>query len=144
MGKYQFSMAKVLNWRENQEEHAKKKFLQKRVEQMEQESILADIVSASQNLKVSTTNFTNVNTLRQQHLYKNYLDEQIEIQEKELAKVSHETEAELQLFIGAQKDRKIMEKLKERQYDAYLKAEKIQEQKELDEMGTLRYQSFVG
>ena len=86
MGKYQFSMAKVLNWRESQEEFAKKNFLQKRMEQIEQESILADIVTASRDLKVSTTNFTNVNTLRQQHLYKNYLDEQIVLQERHLKK----------------------------------------------------------
>lgn len=136
-------MAKVLNWRESQEESAKKNFLQKRIEQMEQESILADIVMASQELKVSTTNFTNVNTLRQQHLYKNYLEEQIILQEKNLEKVSHETEAELQVFIGAQKDRKILEKLKERQYEAHLNEEKRQEQKDLDEMGTLRFQSSV-
>ncbi|WP_314061262.1 flagellar export protein FliJ [uncultured Vagococcus sp.] len=143
MGKYQFSMAKVLNWRESQEEFAKKNFLQKRMEQIEQESILADIVTASRDLKVSTTNFTNVNTLRQQHLYKNYLDEQIVLQEKTLEKVNHETEAELQVFIGAQKDRKIMEKLKERQYEAYLNEEKHREQKDLDEMGTLRFRSSV-
>nr|WP_245249516.1 flagellar export protein FliJ [Vagococcus allomyrinae] len=136
-------MAKVLNWREAQEEFAKKNFMQKRFEQMEQEAILAEIVAASRELKVSTTNFINVNTLRQQHLYKNYLDEQIVLQKRALEKVNHETEAERQVLIGAQQDRKILEKLKERQYEAYAKEEKRQEQKDLDEMGTLRFQSSV-
>ena len=139
MKKYTFSMIKVLNWRTSQEEVAKKNFLQQKQELNKQEEILKNIKMASEDLKVSMANLGNINKMRQQHLYKNYLAEQIVQQTTQVEIARKLTEKELANFIEAQKERKILEKLEARQYEEYLAELKLFEQKELDEMGNQRY-----
>lgn len=132
-------MEKVLNWRNTQEDEAKKKFLLKKSAQVEEELKLTEMVQASEELKKSTIGLSNINTMRQQHLYQNFLAEQIVNQEQRVYIASKATEQELTQFVLAQTERKILEKLEERQYESYLAEMKLFEQKELDEMGSLRY-----
>lgn len=139
MSNYQFSLTKVLNWRESVESVAKSDFLTQKTLQEEQEQKLLAIKKASEDLKVSSVRFNNINLMRQQYLYKNYLAEQIEVEEGYLAKVTQETERELAIFLQAKKERKIMDKIKEKHYENFLFQQKSIEQKELDEMGSLRY-----
>ncbi|MGY3746465.1 flagellar export protein FliJ [Vagococcus salmoninarum] len=139
MSNYQFSLTKVLNWRESVESVAKSDFLTQKNLQDEQEQKLLAIKKASNDLKVSSVRFSNINLMRQQYLYKNYLAEQIEVEEGHLASVTQETERELAIFLQAKKERKIMDKIKEKQYETFLFQQKNTEQKELDEMGSLRY-----
>lgn len=139
MKKYKFSLDNVLNWRELQEEEAKKTFLIYQQAQKEQEEILNEYKEASQAMNESTASLTNINKLRQQFVYKNFLDNQIVKQQATVDQYSNETSKKMSVFVDAQKERKIMERLKEKHYDNYLLQEKSEEQKELDEMGTLRF-----
>ncbi|MDT2815874.1 flagellar export protein FliJ [Vagococcus carniphilus] len=139
MKKYKFSLDNVLNWRELQEEEAKKTFLIYQQAQKEQEEILNEYKEASQAMNESTQSLTNINKLRQQFVYKNFLDNQIVKQQATVDQYSNETSKKMSVFVDAQKERKIMERLKEKHYDNYLLQEKSEEQKELDEMGTLRF-----
>ncbi|MFC6348054.1 flagellar export protein FliJ [Vagococcus carniphilus] len=139
MKKYKFSLDNVLNWRELQEEEAKKTFLIYQQAQKEQEEILNEYKEASQAMNESTESLTNINKLRQQFVYKNFLDNQIVKQQATVDQYSNETSKKMSVFVDAQKERKIMERLKEKHYDNYLLQEKSEEQKELDEMGTLRF-----
>ncbi|MEG0254310.1 MAG: flagellar export protein FliJ [Vagococcus sp.] len=144
MKKYKFSLDNVLNWRELQEEEAKKNFLVYQQAQREQEDILEGYIEASQSMNESTGSLTNINKLRQQFVYKNFLDNQIEMQKETVSQYSNETSKKMSVFVDAQKERKIMERLKEKHYENYLLEEKSEEQKELDEMGTLRFSySFI-
>ncbi|MDT2829615.1 flagellar export protein FliJ [Vagococcus carniphilus] len=139
MKKYKFSLDNVLNWRELQEEEAKKTFLIYQQAQKEQEEILNEYKEASQAMNESTESLTNINKLRQQFVYKNFLDNQIVKQQATVDQYSNETSKKMSVFVDAQKERKIMERLKEKHYNNYLLQEKSEEQKELDEMGTLRF-----
>lgn len=144
MNKYKFSLDNVLNWRESQEEEAKRGFLVCQKAQREQEEILEDYKAASEEIKNDSINYLDVNTLRQQYIYKNHLDNEIKKQEQTVKIYSNETEKMKEVFVGAQKERKIMDRLKEKHYDNYLFEMKAEEQKELDEMGTLRFSgSFI-
>ncbi|HCM88661.1 MULTISPECIES: flagellar export protein FliJ [Vagococcus] len=143
MGQYKFSLDNILNWRSSQEEDAKRSFLVYQQAQREQESILEGIVEARCRIKQEQTNLVDINTLRQQYIYKNHLDNEIVKQEETVKKYSNETEKMKEIFVGAQKERKILEKLKEKHFDSYLLEQKSEEQKELDEMGTLRFKNSV-
>lgn len=143
MGQYKFSLDNVLNWRSSQEEDAKRSFLVYQQAQREQESILKDIVEARCRIKQEQTNLVDINTLRQQYIYKDHLDNEIVKQEKTVTQYCNETDKMKEIFVGAQKERKILEKLKEKHFDSYLLEQKNEEQKELDEMGTLRFRNSV-
>ena len=143
MNKYKFSLDNVLNWRESQEEEAKRTFLVYQQAQRTQEEILDNIIAASEEIKQGTANLVDINSLRQQFIYKNHLDNEIVKQQQTVNQYSNETEKMKEVFVGAQKERKIMERLKEKHYDHYLAEIKTEEQKELDEMGTLRFGSSL-
>lgn len=136
-------MDNVLNWRSSQEEEAKKSFLVYQQAQREQEEILEGFVEASQRIKKEQTNLVDINTLRQQYVYKDHLDNEIIKQQQTVMKYSNETEKMKDIFVGAQKERKILERLKEKHYETYISDSKKEEQKELDEMGTLRYGNSI-
>lgn len=139
MKKYKFSLDNVLTWRESQEEEAKRSFLVCQEAQREQEEILDVIIAASEEIKKETVNFSDINYLRQQYLYKNHLDNEIVKQKQTITEYSNETNKMKEIFVGTQKERKIMDHLKEKHYEEYMFNLKAEEQKELDEMGTLRF-----
>ena len=107
MKKYKFSLDNVLNWRELQEEEAKKTFLIYQQAQKEQEEILNEYKEASQAMNESTQSLTNINKLRQQFVYKNFLDNQIVKQQATVDQYSNETSKKMSVFVDAQKERKI-------------------------------------
>ena len=139
MSRYKFSLDNVLNWRQSEEDEAKRSFLVYQDAQREQKEILESIVSASEEMKKSTLNLVDINSLRQQYEYKNHLENEIVKQQQTVNQYMNETEKMKEVFVGAQKERKIMERLKEKHYEHYLSEIKYEEQKELDEMGTLRF-----
>ncbi len=141
MGAYKFSLENVLTWRESQEDEAKRGFLICQEAQRKQEEILDTIIAASEEIKQDAIGFDDINSLRQQYLYKNHLDSEIVKQQQTVSLYSNETEKMKEVFVDAQKERKIMDRLKEKHYDDYLFTMKAEEQKELDEMGTLRFGS---
>jgi flagellar FliJ protein len=61
------------------------------------------------------------------------------MQKEIIEKKSEELEAMRLELVEAQKDRKIMEKLKERDYTDYQNEVKAVEQKQLDEMAVLKF-----
>lgn len=139
LSKYKFKLDNVLNWRELEEEEAKKNFLIYQQAQKEQEELLNDFIAASDEMKEEVTTLININDLRQQYIYKNYLDEQIVKQQATVEQFSNETNKMMEVFVEAQKERKVIERLKEKHHENFLFLEKCEEQKNLDEMGTLRH-----
>lgn len=139
MSKYKFKLDNVLNWRAKEEAAAKRNFLIYQQAQKEQEELLNDFIIASDEMKEEVTTLININDLRQQYIYKNYLDEQIIQQKATVKRFSNETNKMMEVFVEAQKERKVMERLKEKHHEYFLFIEKHEEQKNLDEIGTLRY-----
>ena len=67
------------------------------------------------------------------------LDERIVQQKNQVEIAEKSVEAARIALMEAHKDKKIMEKLKEKEYTFVMEQEKSEEQKQLDEMATLSY-----
>ena len=132
-------MEKVLDWRSDTEETKKINLGDAERERFRQDSFLQDMIQENIKIKNESLTTTRIDILRRQNMYKVMLDERI-IQQKnqvEIAIKSVET-ARLELM-EAHKEKKVMEKLKEKEFNLVTSLEKSEEQKQLDEMATLSY-----
>lgn len=139
MGNYKFSMEKILDWRSDTEEEKKKKLAEIQREQLQQEDLLHDLIQENIKIKNESLSTTRIDILRRQNLYKVMLDERIVQQKNLLDKTEKALEAARIELMEAHKDKKVMEKLKEKEYSFVMEQEKSEEQKQLDEMATFSY-----
>ena len=90
-------------------------------------------------IKKKILELNNINDLKQQYLFKQSVEQKI----KEILKLIEQTKTKLEKLrldlLEAQKNRKIMEKLKEKDYIEYKENLMLEEQKELDEIAVFRY-----
>ncbi|WP_350467604.1 flagellar export protein FliJ [Carnobacterium sp.] len=136
---YKFSMEKVLDWRSDTEEEKKKNLGQVQQHKDQQENILQRLIGENIKIKNDSLSTNRIDVLRRQHLYKNMIDEKIIHQKNLITKAEKEVEVARVELMEAHKDRKVMEKLKEKEYIFLMEKEKHEEQKQLDEMATLSF-----
>ena len=134
---YKFSMEKILNLREKKEESIIEKMNLIRMKLEEQENFLNKLLKDSSNMKKEK--YTNILDLQYHNLRKSKIRDEIEMKNKIIAEINTELDDTRNELIEAQKERKIMEKLKEKDKENYNKEMKIIEQKELDEIAVLKY-----
>lgn len=139
MKKHQFSMEKILEWRITEEENARKSVLQAQNKMKQQQQQLAHLVNENTKLKHEQMKLTEISTLRYNHHLKGLIDEKIVIQKNAIDQAQSDMDQLQEALIQAHKDRKIMEKLKERESVQVLAQAKSEEQKQLDEIATLQY-----
>lgn len=139
MKAYSFSMEKVLEWRESIEKNSMEKFAVSQNELNQEKMILANLTKEYEIVKEKSLRCKNINELRQLQLYKSDLEDKIENQHEIIEIKTQELEQRRLELVSAQKDRKIMEKLKERDYSNYLEQVNADEQKFLDEMAVLKF-----
>lgn len=139
MAKYQFSMEKVLDWRSDTEEKKKKILVQFQQSKEQQETILQRLINENIKIKNDSLSTNRIDVLRRQNLYKDMIGEKIIHQKNVVNKAEKEVEVARIELMEAHKDRKVMEKLKEKEYTFTMKQEKHEEQKQLDEMTTLSF-----
>ena len=139
MAKYQFSMEKVLDWRSDTEEEKKKNLVQVQQSKQQQETILRRLINENIKIKNDSLSTNRIDVLRRQNLYKDMIDEKIIHQKNVVNKAEKEVEVARIELMEAHKDRKVMEKLKEKEYTLTMEQEKQEEQKQLDEMATLSF-----
>ena len=139
VGNYTFSMEKVLDWRSDTEEEKKKQLGQVQQNKQQQETLLQRLIS--ENIKINNDSLTTlrIDVLRRQNLYKDMIDEKIIHQKNIVHKAEKDVEVARVELMEAHKDRKVMEKLKEKEYTFTMEQEKREEQKQLDEMATLSF-----
>ncbi|WP_238526693.1 flagellar export protein FliJ [Carnobacterium sp. 17-4] len=136
---YKFSMEKVLDWRSDTEEEKKKNLGQVQQHKDQQENILQRLIGENIKIKNDSLSTSRIDVLRRQHLYKNMIDEKIIHQKNLITKAEKEVEVARVELMEAHRDRKVMEKLKEKEYIFLMEKEKHEEQKQLDEMATLSF-----
>lgn len=136
---YNFSMERVLEVRSNKEKGIMEVFAKVQNELQKQKLILTNLVKDYELFKISGLKGINIYELKQQSLYKQSIEEQIEQINYEIAKTNQQLEQIRSELVTAQKDRKIMEKLKEKDFYNYKENIKALEQKELDEMAILKF-----
>ena len=139
MKSYNFSMERVLQWRESLEKSSMEKFATVQNELNHEKYILNELYKEFEAIKEKGLKCKNINELKQVQFYKQDIEDKIEMQKEIIEKKSEELEAMRLELVEAQKDRKIMEKLKERDYTDYQNEVKAVEQKQLDEMAVLKF-----
>lgn len=139
MASQTFSMEKILDWRSDIEETAKRAVGQVQVKIEAQQAVLENLIRENTKIKHDQLTTTKINDLRHQQLYKALLDEKIIHQKNQLDKTQKELEVAQSKLIEAHKDKKVMEKLKEKELWTASELMKKEEQKELDEIATLSY-----
>lgn len=139
MSTYNFSMESVLEWRSNKEKSTMEKFAILQNEMLHHKAVLHNLKREYEGAKEKSMNHKNIQELRHHHYYQQILAEKIEKQIQVIHKITEKVELARLDLISAQKDRKIMEKLKEKDFTLYKDNIKTLEQKELDEMAVLSF-----
>lgn len=132
-------MEKILELREAKEKNVMEEFAVSQNELLHQKSILTSLNQQYESAKEKSMKSMDIYDLKWHSLYKQSLEERIE-QQEELIKLQNAELEKIRLdLVDAQKERKIMENLKEKDFDLYKENIKSLEQKELDEMAILRF-----
>lgn len=143
MRAYKFSLEKVLEWREDSERDRAKVFASIQKELDYQENTLNSLRLEDENIKKKFLKLNNIEDIKQQYLFKQLIEEKIERQTRLIEETREKLEKQRLELLEAQKNRKIMEKLKEKDYMTYKEDLMNSEQKELDEMAVLKYGKTV-
>ncbi len=107
-----------------------------------QKSILALIMTEFESTKEKCRKYNNIQEMRQQHYYKQNIEDRMDKQTDLILETSENLECVRLELVEAQKDRKIIEKLKEKDFTSYQNNMKMIEQKELDEMATMKFKKL--
>uniref|UniRef100_UPI00403F7DBB flagellar export protein FliJ n=1 Tax=Candidatus Enterococcus willemsii TaxID=1857215 RepID=UPI00403F7DBB len=136
MEKFQFSLEKVLDYRWLQEQDAKRVYASAQKALNEQESILQQIKQEKNELMEIRE--TTVNRMQVQQWYLLDLNQRLVATTQTIQEMRQYVATALQNYITAQKERKILEKLSEKQLEEYQLVANREEQKMLDEMASRR------
>lgn len=133
-------MENVLNYRRNIEEDEKQKFSELQREYILQKNILNDLEEKLQNAN-STLLENTQDTMKLKNLqqYINFLRERIGIQKQHINKLESGLDLKRNEMVFAQRDRKIIEKHRERSLIEYTNANNKLEQKNIDELALYSY-----
>lgn len=139
MEAYKFSLEKVLEWRTDKEKDKARELaiIQRRLH--EEEEKLEGLLNRLSQAKREIQSYKNIQKLQQQRLYIDQIEEEIERKKIEIEEITKRFDKSREELLAAQKDRKVMEKLKEKDFQSYKTQIQKKEQKQLDEAAILRY-----
>lgn len=136
---YKFSLQNVLEWREGQEDEAKLNLIQAKNTLEQEQNYLQKLIRENIHLKETSMLNKRVDVMRQDDLYREVLNEKI-IQQKLIVEQSeHDVTLAERKLLKAYQDKKVMEKLKEKEKEAYYAEIEANEQKNLDEFATMTF-----
>lgn len=136
---YKFSLQNVLEWRRDQEDEARINLLQAKEELESQEAGLQTLIRKNTELKEKSALNTSVEIMRQDDLYKKVLNENIIQQKLIVEQASNDVKQAEKLLVKAHQEKKVMGKLKEKEYQTYIDEMNAVEQKDLDEFAIITF-----
>ena len=143
MAKFVYRMENILNIKYKLEEQAKQEYMAVRVRLNEEEEKLTDLQNRKQeyfvqyrNLLKERLDVLQIETCKDAILL---MDEYIAAQEQVVAQVEEELEQAIMKMNEAIKERKIHEKLKEKQFEIFLQELNQEEMKEIDQLISYQY-----
>ncbi|WP_461205738.1 flagellar export protein FliJ [Clostridium sp. DL1XJH146] len=141
MKKFEYSLQSVLKYKEDKEDSVKEVFLKLNNKVKEQEEILESLNIQLEESCVQLHNKTNLTTINLKNCYSYMytLQDKVDKQEKLVKQYKEKLEEIRKKLIIAQKERKTIEVLKEKEYDSYKKEIEKEEQKLNDELGLYAY-----
>jgi flagellar protein FliJ len=142
--KFKFSLEKVLNHRHLQVDLAKRDFIQAQnnlsaAEKIRDAMVLEKEKNIAHRSEIVRTQTQWQDQVQQINLYLSGQDLRIARQNESLKKLEKEVESYREILLKAQTEAKMMERLKEKKKEEFMKAFYDNESKELDEIATLRY-----
>ncbi|MFZ7131492.1 MAG: flagellar export protein FliJ [Eubacteriales bacterium] len=132
-------MDKVLEYRIQYEESVLERYSLLEKDLQQHKAKLNVVVTQYENYKEKSVQKKKIEDLRQQFLYEQKMEDEIRRQNEIIKKITDKLENTRLELVEAQKHRKIMEKLKEKDYNKYKEMIKNIEQKELDELGVMMF-----
>lgn len=143
MSSFQYSMENILNYRKEKEEIAKEEFAQVQKEYFSQRNFLKNLEEKLENaindFLQNGKNLKNSMEFKKIQQYLVFLQKKIDMQRQLVIKAEEKLEKKCQQLLLTQRDRKIIEKHKEKSFKRYLLEEKQKEQKFIDELALYAY-----
>lgn len=139
MTNYKFSMETILELRERTEKEEMEAMarIQNKLEIEKYEKLQLDEEKLeSQKAKRLCQDFQQI---RYYDLYLSKIDRELVDKTQKIEETEEKLEEQRDKLVEAQKDRKIMEKLREKEYEDYVQEIQRQEQMELDEIAVLKF-----
>ena len=143
MSKFNFKLQSVLDLKIQMEDNKKNEF-GSAVKKLENEKKLLENIKLEKEENINAfsnelKNKAKVWTLRQINGYISLLEQKIEVQKENVNKASDIVDKKREELLEAVKERKIMDKLKEKEYCLFLKQELKEEQKIIDEIISFKH-----
>lgn len=132
MTKFKFSLEKVLDFRWGIEKEAKRVYGELQRQKVEQEQALLEIQNEKNELMEVPEYTINRMQIRQWYLVE--LDRQMSVTQQSILELQQQIDQALENYVAAQKDRKVLEKLREKQLEEFQIELSREEQKQLDDM----------
>jgi len=142
--KFKFSLEKVLNHRNLQVDLARRDFLQAQTNLVDAEKIRNDMIFEKEKNILHRAQLIQSKTSWQDHvqqinIYLQGQDLRIARQNESLKKLEKEVESYREILLKALTEAKMIEKLKDKKKEEFIKTYNENERKELDEISTLRF-----
>jgi len=134
---YQFKMEKVLEFKTNVEKNKVEDYVKINIKLSKEMDYLNEIETLYQDKNKKKS--MDLRELKMQFLYKEKLKDQLQSQKKKVDEITINLEHARGHLIEARKDRKIMEKLKDKDKEKFESDLFYQEQKELDDISVMKF-----
>jgi flagellar FliJ protein len=140
MRRFEFSLQKVLDYRRRREEQAIRAFAQAQAQLLHEQAVLHRLlVEREECLRRShRRQRLTMELLDVEQTYLTTLERRIEAQRERVAEVEKVLEERRQALIEARRERKALERLREKHYEQWRQETLRTEQKALDELATMR------
>jgi len=134
---YSFKMEKVLEYRSSVEKNKVEDYAKINILLSEEKEHLDSL--ESEYTSNAQRKAMNVNEMKMHLLYREKLKNQLNSQKKKVDEIETKLEDARGNLIEARKDRKILEKLKEKDKEKFDAEQASREQKELDDLSIMKY-----
>lgn len=139
MNRFNFKLQSVLEYKERCEDEIKQIYAEYlRLIALKKEDI-NNIRQEIEYLKMNKSNFMSVIELKQYTFYLETLEDKLEYLKFELKKLEEEAKEVYKKFLEINKEKRVLENLKEQYYQQYINEVNRMEQKQLDEFSIITH-----
>ena len=128
-----------MEWRKDQEDEAKINLIQAKNTLENEQHYLEKLIKENIHLKEKAALNNRVEAMRQDDLYRKVLNDKIIQQKLIVEQMEHDVKRAEAALLKAHQDKKVMEKLKEKEEQEYYDEIEAIEQKNLDEFATMTF-----
>lgn len=137
--KYSFGLQNILNLRniEEKESMGALGLAQKRLQ--EEKDALEELKNQKYKIEKASRSKMTIQDFRALDMYKSHLYEQIINKERDVQAAKENLKKTKEKLLKAHKEKKIMETLREKDYEVHKENERKEEERQIDEFNTSRY-----